>query len=56
MIILLSREDAIVTMIMFNLGNTLVLKLLFEMGLSQHDSFICTQGDLVLNPIKADAA
>ncbi len=47
--ILLSREDAIVTMIMFNLGNTLVPKPLFKMCLS-HDSFICTQGDLVLNP------
>ncbi len=37
---LLSREDTIVTMIVFDFTDTLVIKLLFEWSLT-HDQFIC---------------
>ena len=46
---LLSREDAVVTMIMFDFGNTVVPEPLFETSLS-HDCFVCTKRDLVFNP------
>ena len=46
---LLSREDAVVTMIMFDFGNTVVPEPLFETSLS-HDCFVCAKRDLVFNP------
>ncbi len=49
--IILGREDAIVTMIMFYFGDTLVPKPLFKACLSHNSvGFVSTQGDLVLDP------
>ncbi len=50
--VFLGRENTVITMIMFDFGDTLIPQPLFETSLT-HNRFVCTKRDLVFYPNQA---